>query len=130
MADLLKMMRDLHALTSGLGISDDDFAVLHRVAITVQSAKFTVPTPGTEAKLNGVSVSDISALVVDIPAGQPVPTTSEIIRNLGGNPKSNKDRTKVVTLLPDVPEINIIPGQKTQMLRRIGPVTTNNDTTN
>lgn len=131
MADLLKMMRDLHTLTNGMGITDDDFAALQRVAITVPSAKFTVPTPGTESMLNGkkIVVADISALVVDIPMGQPVPTTTEFIRNVGGNPKSAKDRKAITDLLPQVPEINIIPGQKTQMLRAItGPANGSTDT--
>ncbi len=122
MADVLKALRDFAELTKG--IPPEDLEAMRRIADLVPGCKFTVPTPGTDAKLNGVSAADISKLVADIPAGQPIPTKREIIEYLGGNPKSSRDQSKVAKVLPSVPEIEIVPGQKAQMLRRIaGPST-------
>jgi hypothetical protein len=120
MADVFKAMRDFQEITKG--ISPADLDAMMRVAEHFPDCKFTVPTPGTEAKLNGVSAADIAKLVADVPAGQPIPTKRELIERLGGNPKSSRDQSKVAKVLPTVPEIEIRPGQKAQMLRRLtGP---------
>lgn len=120
MADLFKAMRDMSALTAGL--SPEQLEVMAQVAALRPGAKFTVPTPGTEGKLNGIDPADISKLIRDIPAGQPIPTKREIVERLGGNPKSSRDQGKVAKVLPNVPEIEIHPGTRTQMLRRLtGP---------
>lgn len=128
MADLFKEMRYLDSLVQGL--SGEQMAMLRQIMEARPDAKFTVQTPGTEPKLNGITIADISALVADIPEGQPTPTKREIIENLGGNPKSSRDQGKVAKLLPNVPEIEMIPGKKAQMLKRLTDMRDDNDKDN
>jgi len=117
MTDLVKVLREYKELMSSL--SPEVIAWLEELA-TKPGAKLTIPTPGTEPKLNGLLAADISAMAANIPEGQS-PTMSEIVRNVGGNPKSSADRTKVKNLLPFVPEIKVIPGRRTQIIRTIAP---------
>lgn len=99
------------------GFTDEQKAAVKALS-TVPGATFTVPTPGTESKLNGLSVADISALVRDREPGQEL-NKKDIVEGLGGNPRSNRDVGKVSKLLPDVPEIEYRKGQRSLYVRRL-----------
>jgi hypothetical protein len=126
MADLLKASREYHSLMVGSGLSSDELDLLKKIAQNHPDAKFTVPTPGSESKLNGIDVKDVSALISNRRPGQPI-TKREILEGLGGNPKSSRDQSKIAKVLPLVPEIEIRPGQKAQMLRRLADSTDKTD---
>lgn len=117
--DLLQMMREQEQALQG--IAPEQREVLQALAKSRPDCKFIVPTPGTESKLNGVSTADISKLVVNMPAGQEL-SKRELVEGLGGNPKSSRDVGKVTKILPDVPEIEMKPGVRGVLLRRLnGP---------
>jgi hypothetical protein len=84
----------------------------------VPGATFTVPTPGTEARLNGLAAADISALVRDREPGQEL-SKRELCEGAGGNPKSGRDMAKVAKVLPDVPEIEYRKGTRSLYVRRL-----------
>jgi hypothetical protein len=115
MADLAKVAREYNALLAVLPADQRD-SVLQ--LSQNPDVKVIIRTPGTEPKLNGVTAADISALVRDFEPGQAV-TKRVIIEGLGGNPKSSSDAGKVAKAIPSVPELEIRPGRKGEILRRL-----------
>lgn len=117
--DILKVIREREQAL--WGFTPEQRLALEQVAKDRPDCKLVIPTPGTESQLNGVTPADISKLIVDIAPGQEL-SKRELVEGLGGNPKSSRDMGKVNKILPDVPEIEVKPGTRGVLLRRLtGP---------
>lgn len=113
--NILRRMAELEAILAPL---TPEQRLLVESLGKIPGAKLTIQTPGTEARLNGVKASDISALVREMDDGYH-PTLGEIVEDLGGNPRSQSDKGKVRRVLELVPEIDIDPGRRTVFTKRL-----------
>lgn len=117
--DAFKLVRDAERMFEGA--TPEQRTAIMQFAKDNPAARLYIPAPGCEPGLNGVTVGDLSALVINMPEGQNL-TTPELVEALGGNRKSASDKRKVKKLIPDVPEIDYQPGRRPVMLRRLtGP---------
>lgn len=113
--DVLRQIRETKEVTKDF--SPEQIAMLTEIAENNPKMKLIMPTPGTESTLNGLTADDLSELLADTPLGESLPNVPQITMRAGGNPKSNKDKTKVAKILDTMPEVQITKGTRKQMVK-------------
>lgn len=126
MTDVMKQIHETDEMTKDFSPEFLDY--LRKEYAKNPKLKLIVPTPGTEPKLNGITVDDIEEVLAGFENGHPL-KKKELAEALNANSKSSKDMGKINKLLPEVSGLQVTKGTRgTMTVQHLsGPTDNNND---